>query len=174
MWSTNFFQISHLPYKYKQPWFDVEWSDISQSFPNKQCGLDPIPTWLLKKLSPFMVRLFNSSLSIGYVPSSFKIAQVRPIKKATLDPHQPSSYRPISNLSVTSKLLERLMLRLLVNYFDCNALLPATQSVYRRHHSTEMAVLKIDSAVLLISAVFLYSSSLICLRHLTPWTMGYF
>ena len=101
---------------------------LIHSLPNKQCGLDPIPTWLLKKLSlvlaPFLVRLFNSSLSTGHVPSSFKIAQVWPmIKKATLDPHQPSSYRPISNLSVISKLLERLVLRRLVNYLNCNALL---------------------------------------------------
>ena len=143
---------------------------LIHSLPNKQCGLDPIPTWLLKKLSlvlaPFLVRLFNSSLSTGYVPSSFKIAQVRPmIKKATLDPHQSSSYRPISNLSVISKLLERLVLRRLVNYLNCNALLPATQSAYRRHHSTETAVLKVVSDIR--SAVDLGSVSLLLLLDMS-------
>ena len=41
---------------------------------NKQCGLDPIPAWLLKKLSlmlaPFLVRLFNSFLQITYLHPS--------------------------------------------------------------------------------------------------------
>ena len=60
----------------------------------------PQKTFVGVSLAPFLVRLFNSSLSIGYIPSSLNIAQVRPIlKKAILDPHQPSSYRPISNLS---------------------------------------------------------------------------
>ena len=56
------------------------------------CGLNPIPTWLLEKLSfelnSFLVWLFNSSLSTGYVSSSFNIAQVRPIysRKQPLTP----------------------------------------------------------------------------------------
>ena len=50
---------------------------LIHSLPNEQCGPDPIPTWLFKKLSlvlaPFLVGLFNSSLSTGYIPSTFKI-----------------------------------------------------------------------------------------------------
>ena len=53
------------------------------------------------------------------------------------------SYRPISNLSVVSKLLERLVSSQLVKYLKDNDLLPDLQSAYRAMHSTETAVLKV-------------------------------
>ena len=82
--------------------------------PDKQCTSDPLPTWLLKQsievLAPFLCRMFNWSLENGIVPSIFKSAYITPLlKKADLDPSEPKSFRPISNLSVISKLLERLV-----------------------------------------------------------------
>jgi len=79
---------------------------------DKQCSSDPQPTWLLKTyvrvLAPFLCRLVCWSLENGCVPSRMKSAHVTPIlKKAGMDTTDPKSYRPISNLSVLSKLLER-------------------------------------------------------------------
>ena len=71
------------------------------------------------------------------------------LKKADLDPADAKSYRPISNLSVISKLLERLVCQQLVKYLKTNGLLPDLQSAYRAHHSTETAVLKVLSDILL-------------------------
>jgi hypothetical protein len=59
------------------------------------------------------------------------------------------SYRPISNLTVLSKLLERLVSQQLATYLKDNRLLPDLQSAYRSHHSTETAVLKVLSDILL-------------------------
>jgi hypothetical protein len=80
--------------------------------PNKQSQLDPLPTWLLKKcvsvLAPFITALLNASISSGVVPLSMKTAIVTPIlKKPTLDSLDLKNFRPVSNLSLISKLLER-------------------------------------------------------------------
>ena len=69
--------------------------------------------------------LYNWSLEHGSVPSSFKCAYITPLlKKADLDSADVKSYRPISNLSVVSKLLERLVSSQLVKYLKDNDLLP--------------------------------------------------
>ena len=60
-----------------------------------------------------------------------------------------TSYRPISNLTVISKLLERIVSSQLVKYLKDNGLLPDLHSAYRAMHSTETAVLKVLSDLLL-------------------------
>ena len=137
-----------------QPVTEVEVTRLVRSLPDKQCASDPFPTWLLKKnaeaLAPFLCRLFSTSLECGVVPSSFKSAYITPLlKKADLNPAEASSYRPISNLSVVSKLLERLVAKQLVSYLKDNDLLPDLQSAYRSNHSTETAVLKVLADILL-------------------------
>ena len=83
-------------------------------------------------LAPFLVELFNRSLTLGVVPSVFKAACITPLlKKADLDPTDAKSYRPISNLSVLSKLLERLVARQLLDYLTVSGLLPDLQSAYQ-------------------------------------------
>lgn len=82
-----------------------------------------MPTWLLKDcvddLAPFLCYMFNASLQQGIVPSTFKSAFITPLlKKPDLDSADVKSYRPISNLSVLSKLLERLVERQLLDYLN--------------------------------------------------------
>ena len=84
----------------------------------------------------------------GTVPSTFKFACITPLlKNADLDPADAKSYRPISNLSVISKLLERLVIKQLLRYLKDNDLLLDLQSAYRAYHSTETAVLQVLSRV---------------------------
>jgi len=98
---------------------------------------------------PFLCRLFNWSPEYGIVPSKMKAAYITPtVEKADMDPTDTKSFRPISNLSVLSKLLERLVCKRLVTYLKDNRLLPDLQSAYRAHHSTEIAVLKVLSDIL--------------------------
>ena len=79
---------------------------------NKNCDLDPVPTWVVKQfledLSPFITTLFNAFLRDGKFPTTQKCALVTPVlKKSNLDSTNPNNYRPISNLSFLSKMLER-------------------------------------------------------------------
>jgi len=124
------------------------------ALPNKRCASDPLPTSWLKGnidiLAPFLVELFNQSLSTGYEPAAFKEAYITAfLKKADLDSADARSYRPISNLSVSSKLLERLVVNQLLEYLNAERLLPEMQSAYRAFHSTETAVLKVMADILL-------------------------
>jgi hypothetical protein len=127
---------------------------LIQQSSDKSCGLDPAPTWLVKEfagnLAPFICSLFNKSLSQGIFPQSFKVAEITPIlKKSSLDASVPANYRPISNLQYLSKLLERVVNNQLVEHLQENDLMPAHQSAYRRCHSTETALLKVSSDVLM-------------------------
>ena len=110
--------------------------------PDKECATDPLPTNLLKdnvdKLAPLITELFNRSMSSGGVSIAFQGFIHHPIlKKPNLDPSDGKSYRPISNLSVLSKLLERLVARQLMDHLNARKLMPTLQSAYRANHSTE-------------------------------------
>ena len=96
----------------------------------------------------FITVYCNTSLRDGSFPDSQKNAIVTPIlKKANLDAHAAANYRPISNLSYLSKLLERCVNKQLNDYLSTNNLLPSVQSAYRKFHSTESAVLKVLSDI---------------------------
>ena len=121
--------------------------------PDKSSAADPIPVPVLKQIAvqvaPFLAELFNRSLITGQFPGIYKSAFITPlIKKAGMDVSDCHSYRPISNLSVISKLLERLVARQLMEYLRSNDLLPTFQSAYRPFHSTETAVLRVLSDIL--------------------------
>ena len=71
------------------------------------------------------------------------------LKKTNADPSDIANYRLISNLTFMSKVVERLVCRQLVAYLEQHSLLPSLQSAYRKQPSTETAVLKVVSDVLL-------------------------
>ena len=75
----------------------------------KATGPDGISARLLKEcsgvLAPSLTALLNMSLSLGKVPTEWKQENVVPVPKSG-DPHVISNYRPISLLSLISKVLE--------------------------------------------------------------------
>lgn len=126
--------------------------DIIMKSPCKHSQVDPIPTWLLKQcvslLSQFLTRLINSSMMSCEVPECMKMAFVTPLlKKSNLDPTDISNYRPVSNLSFLSKLLERTISHQITGYLESASLLSRHQSAYRANHSTETAIVRIFSDI---------------------------
>ena len=132
---------------------EEELMKIIQVSKNVTCDLDPFPTELLKRcvtvLLPYLVKLFNLSLSSGVVPTSFKHAMVKPlIKKPSLDPENLRNYRPISNLSFLSKILKKIVAKRLSDYMTVHHLQEKMQSAYKTGHSTESALLRIQNDIL--------------------------
>ena len=84
----------------------------------------------------YVMHLCNLSFQRGIFPSQLTHALVTPhLKKPALDPDTASSYRPISNLSFVSKLVERLVAKRFTSHVNLHALFPAQQSAYRPFHS---------------------------------------
>ena len=78
--------------------------------------------------------LCNRSLQEGFLPPSQTHAVIRPLLKSDeLDASDVKNYRPVSNLTFMSKLIERLVYQ------------PLT--VFRKHHSTETALIKVMSDI---------------------------
>ena len=91
-----------------------------------------------------MVRFCIFTFLILFMCHSCIFCYVTPLlKKADLDAANVKSYRPITNLSVLSKLLERLVVQQLTEYLTENGLLPELQSAYCAHNSSETAMLKV-------------------------------
>jgi len=97
--------------------------------PDKTSVIDPLPVNSLKQvvdeLAPYLTELFNRSLALGHFPDMYKDAYITPLlKKSSLDAAEVNSYRAISNLSVLSKLLERLVAKQLIDYLKSAKLFP--------------------------------------------------
>ena len=84
------------------------------------------------------------SFSVGVFPSSLKQGRVAPLlKKPGSDQSDMTNYRPITNLSTMSKILEKLAIRRLTPHVMSTGNFNEFQSAYRAGHSTETALLKI-------------------------------
>jgi hypothetical protein len=127
--------------------------DIIRKSPSKSCELDPAPTWLvkvcIKELLPLITAIINASLTSSTVPQAFKCAQIKPLlKKMGLDLDILKNYRPVSNLPFLSKVLEKVVDAQLSEHLVMNELHEQLQSAYRKSHSTETALLKVQEDIL--------------------------
>ena len=131
-----------------------QFRDLISASSNSTSPLDIIPTHLVKSFSDHcfldLLKLLYLSLKAGYFPQSFKLAIVRPhLKKANSDNEDFSNYRPISNLSYISKLLERAAFIQMHEHLEKNSLLSKYQSAYMKFFSTETALAKVTNDLLL-------------------------
>ncbi len=80
----------------------------------RSCGPDGIPYWIFRDFSHIFVEavttLFNRCLLESHFPRCFKDALITPVPKCD-SPTMPMHYRPISRLSILSKVFERLLVR---------------------------------------------------------------
>ena len=82
-----------------------------------------------------LTHLFNLSLGSGSFPDDWKIATVIPLPKEG-DPSDVNNLRPISLLPLPGKILEKIVHKQFLNYFENNNFISTNQGGFRPNHST--------------------------------------
>ena len=135
------------------PTTPTELSSLIRSMAKKSCSLDPIPGSLMTDcfsvLLPVFVNMINLSFKDGLVPALYKEAVLDPvIKKDSLDHEVYQNYRPISNLRFVSKATEKIVALRITDHLEDNNLLETFQSAYKKGHSRETALTRINDDLL--------------------------
>ena len=108
---------------------------------NKSCGPDNLPNKILKLTAIIikdpLTKLFNKSLETKTFPTIWKQGNITAIYKNKGSPSDKEEYRPISLLSCTAKLFERIIFKHFYKHLTTNNILTNKQSGYRPHYSTE-------------------------------------
>jgi hypothetical protein len=116
---------------------------LSKLSSGKAPGSDGIGSFVIKEaknaLAKPLMLLFNKSFSTGVFPDSLKIAKVVPVYKKGCK-HDIGNYRPISLLSVFSKIFEKLVYKRLICFIDKHGLLSESKYGFRAQRSTELAI----------------------------------
>jgi len=127
---------------------------ISQMSGSRAVGIDGVPLHAVKKcfpvIAPHLLHLINCSIVTRTFPDAWKTARVTPVYKAG-DRADLNNFRPISILSVLSKITEKVVCIQLTSYLLEHHVLTPTQYAYRPRHSTEDAL--IDTVEWLARAV---------------------
>ena len=117
----------------------------------KSSGLDGISNVLLKKLIPVikkpLCQIVNMSLLSGSFPDLMKIAKVIPLFKSG-DCKLPDNYRPISLLSVLSKVIEKVVYKKTVVHLNKEGIIYPKQFGFRKKDSTIDAVMNLTGEIL--------------------------
>ena len=96
-------------------------------------------------LAPGITSIVNLSLKTGSFSSNLKKALVHPLLKIS---YLPPVFRPVSNLSFVSKIIEKCVAKQISGFVNEIGLGEPLQSAYKSKHSTETTILKVNSDIL--------------------------
>ena len=115
---------------------------------NTATGPDGISGRMLRATAPSIAKtlskIFNISLTQGKIPTAWKALNINPIPKSK-DISQCSNYRPISLLSLPSKILERIIHTRISGFLYDHNLLSRIQFGFRSRSSTQEALLSVTN-----------------------------
>ena len=158
------------------PFSSIELSTaISQLSTSTSSGPDQITYPLLSHLPQsalhFLLYIFNLSWSTHTFPSAWKQSTIIPILKPGKPSDSPSSYRPISLTSCTSKLFERMVLGRLTYFLELHDILSPVQAGFRPGRSTVDQVLLLSQSI----ADSFHQSKVLCIvrRTYSPCHCGF-
>ena len=122
-----------------------EISKIVMKFKNKKCSTDKIPISILKKvidiISPILAEIFNESIELGVFPNKLKLGRVIPLHKSGTQ-NSILNFRPITTLSVFSKIFEKLVHNRMLKFINKFGILNQNQFGFRKSRNTADAILE--------------------------------
>ena len=133
------------------PVIPMEVSDIiSLLNTGKSIGPNSIPTKLLKILSLHICSplsdIINDSFQSGTFPEKLQLAKIIPLFKKGC-PLTASNYRPISLLSVFSKIIEKVMYKRLYDFLELHNILYNFQFGFLASHSINHALISLTEMI---------------------------
>jgi ribonuclease HI len=120
--------------------------------PNKAPGLDGFNSDIMLQtftcIPDTFTTIYNLCLKSNEFPTIWKKSKVQILTKpGNRSPEDPSTYRPISLLSVFGKLLEKLMIDRIMHYLYSNQLLSENQFGFTPQTSTTDAIIRVKDFV---------------------------
>ena len=140
----------YLPKLNNLPTFKFDEIDSCDLFPiinsisiRKATGYDKISARAIKEnslvLTPVLVHIINLMIRTSEFPDPLKIARVTPIFKKG-NPMHTNNYRPISILSILSKIIEKLLTNQIQTFMESHHLFTSSQFGFRKARNTTSAI----------------------------------
>ena len=95
-----------------------------------------------------LARLFTSSIQLGYIPTTWKLATLRMLLKPDKPVNLTTSYRPISLISSIMKLFERVIEQRLRSHLEDIGFINKHQSGFRRAKSTDDHLFRLSQSIM--------------------------
>ena len=117
---------------------------------SKATCFDEIPAKYLKDgfsvISKLLTHIINLSITTGSIPNDLKMARIVPLYKKNSKTHV-WNYRPISVLTVISKVFEKVVFMQLSDYLSEHRLLYEFQSGFRSSYSTDTCLIHLTDYI---------------------------
>ena len=122
-----------------------EVSKIIGNFKNKKTTINNIPIFIFRKIyphiTPLLVKLFNESIIYGEFPSRLKTGRVIPLHKNG-STTSLTNYRPITTLSVFSKIFEKLVHLRMTSFINRYGIIKPNQFGFQQNNNTSDTILE--------------------------------
>ena len=113
----------------------------------KSSAIEGLSTRLIKDafevLTFELAYIYNSCLCYGIFPKAWGLSKITPIPKTKTPSTKPTDWRPISQICIAGKLLEKIIHNQLYHYLDVNNILSENQYGFRKGLSTSIAIFNV-------------------------------
>ncbi|PSN42154.1 RNA-directed DNA polymerase from mobile element jockey [Blattella germanica] len=118
---------------------------------HKACGPDGISGLMLKNMNRkalvLLTHIYNKCFHLNHFPTPWKTTKIITIPKTGQNPRFPQNRRPISLLSILSKIYERLLLKEVKDHITTHRIIPLTQFGFTPDHNTTLQLSRLIDTI---------------------------